>query len=457
MGTEWLREVRVLDPLTETDQISDVWVVDGRLAAIASPASQLVLDDALKAVLPADITEQEIDVIHQPGLIVAPGLVDLYSHSGEPGYESRETLNSLVEGAIAGGFSRLTLLPDTNPTVDTPASIEHIRRQIQHLETSPHVNVWGALTLGTKGEQLAELGDLAEAKVAGFSDGRPLQNSVLLRRALEYCQMFDQPIALWPCDRRLAEGGAARECATSLRLGLVGNPALSETTALAALLETIADIYRSHLAPLDTNGSEPSLPAVHIMRVSTARSVELIRAAKSKGLPITASTSWMHLLWTVDDLNSYDPNLRLDPPLGTNADRAALVNGIKSGVIDAIAIDHSPYTYEEKTVAFAQAPPGAIGLELALNLLWERLVASEQLTALELWAALSLNPALCLHQTPPSLHIGHPAEMMLFDPTVTWEVIPHTLKSQSSNTPLLGQTITGKVIQMWIYSALQAH
>ncbi|MEB3211622.1 MAG: dihydroorotase [Leptolyngbyaceae bacterium] len=463
MVTEWLREVRVLDPLSGTDQVSDVWVVDGVLAAIRTASSQdmppsptqLVLDESLKAVLPADITEQEIETTHQPGLVLAPGLVDLYSHSGEPGYESRETLKSLVAGAIAGGVTRLTLLPDTYPALDTPASVEHIRRQLQSLTTvdalnaTPQVNVWGALTLGTKGDQLAELGDLAQADVAGFSDGVPLQNSMLLRRSLEYSQMFAQPIALWPCDRPLAGKGVARECATSVRLGLVGNPALSETTALAALLEVIADTYGSHLANSDANGSVPSSPRVHIMRVSTARSVELIRAAKSRGLPITASTTWMHLLWSVEDLDRYDPTLHLDPPLGTDDDRAALIDGVKSGVIDAIAIDHSPYTYEEKTVAFAQSPSGAIGLELALSALWERFVASGEWTALDLWAALSLNPALCLNQSPPSLLVGQPAEMVLFDPQATWQVTPHTLESQSSNTPLLGQSLNGKVLKVW--------
>lgn len=439
MVTEWLRQVRVIDPLSKTDQIADVWVVDGVIKAIASPEDTP----------PEDIDAPDIISINQPGLVLAPGLVDLYSHSGEPGYESRETLKSLAEGAIAGGFSRLTLLPDTHPVLDNPASIEQIRQHIQTLDRAPFVGVWGALTQEVAGDRMAELGDLAAADVVGFADGVPLQNSILLRRVLEYGQVFGKPIALWPCDRHLAGGGSAREGTTSIQLGLIGNPAISETTALAALLEAIAG-HQHELGDDGETHDEIDHPApVHIMRVSTARSVELIRSAKARGLPITASTTWMHLLWSVDDLERYDSSLRLDPPLGRSHDQAALIQGVNDGVIDAIAIDHSPYSYEEKTVAFSDAPPGAIGLELALGILWNQFVASGSWTALELWTALSLQPALCLNQSPPTLIVGQPAEMVLFDPETSWQITSHTLKSQSSNTPWLGKSIQGKVLKIW--------
>lgn len=435
MATEWLRRVRVLDPLSGTDRVADAWVVDGVLEAIAHPTDTP----------PADKANRDIAITDELGLVLAPGLVDLYSHSGEPGYESRETLKSLVSGAIAGGFTRLNLLPDTHPVLDNPGSIEQIRHRIQSLTPSPHIGVWGAITLDAQGQQMAELGDLAQADVVGFADGVPLENSVLLRRVLEYSQMFRKPVALWPCDRPLTLNGAARESDASIRLGLVGNPAASETTALAALLEAIAAV-----TPRTRDHDDESYPTpVHIMRVSTARSVELIQSAKARGLPITASTPWMHLLWTVDDLTSYNPNLRLDPPLGTAEDQAALATGVKTGVIDAIAIDHTPYTYEEKTVAFSEAPPGAIGLEFAIGILWDRFVTSHQWTALELWTALSLHPALCLNQPPPTLTIGDPAEMVLFNPNATYPITPSTLQSQASNTPYLHQTIRGKILKTW--------
>lgn len=423
MTTELLRQIRVLDPLSATDEVVDVLVVDGWIRAIAPSLDPL----------PDGVEMQALRITDQPGLILGPGLVDLYSHSGEPGNESRETLTSLAQAAIAGGFSRLTLLPDTQPPLDHPASIVQLQQQIQPIHPAPQIRSWGALTMALRGEQMTELGELATTPVVGFADGRPLQNPVLFQRLLEYGQGLGKPMAFWPCDRHLAAAGVAREGPTSIQLGLPGCPAIAETTALAALLECVAET--------DT--------PVHVMRVSTARSVELIRQAKQRGLPITASTTWMHLLLNVTALNSYDPSLRLDPPLGNPADQAALIQGVKDGVVEAIAIDHSPYTYEEKTVAFANAPPGAIGLELALPLLWQTLVESGQWTALDLWTALSLNPSLCLGQSPPTLVVDQPAEMVLFAPQAEWRVTPDQLKSLAHNTPWLGQSLSGRVLKTW--------
>ena len=208
---------------------------------------------------------------------------------------------------------------------------------------------------------------------------------------------------------------------------------LAETAALSALLECIEAI---------------STP-VHLMRLSTARGVALIQAAKARGLPITASTTWMHLLLNSEAIGSYDPNLHLAPPLGNPADQNALIEGVKNGTIDAIAVDHTPYTYEEKTVAFAEAPPGAIGLELALPLLWQSLVATGKWTALDLWRSLSSRPALCLQQKMTAIAPGQPAELTLFDPQQVWTVEPRSLKSLSANTPWLQQEITGRVVRTW--------
>ena len=189
------------------------------------------------------------------------------------------------------------------------------------------------------------------------------------------------------------------------------------------------------------------------MRVSTARSVQLIQDAKARGLPITASTSWMHLLLDSKAVHSYDPNLRLEPPLGNPSDAAALRQGVQQGVLDAIAIDHTPYTYEEKTVAFAAAPPGAIGLELALPLLWQNLVETGEWSALELWRVLSTRPAECLQQIPSAIAPGKPAEITLFAPQLSWTVERQTLKSRSANTPWLGQELSGRVVQIQLGEA----
>jgi dihydroorotase len=422
MTRELLRQVRLIDPLSHTDQVADVLMGDGVIEAI---------DSTLEP--PA-----ETQVRDCTGLILAPGLVDLYSHSGEPGFEERETLASLRQAAMAGGFTRLTLLPDTEPALDQPAPVEWVRSQLQHLDLkypdqpSCQINCWGALTLGAKGEQMVELAELAAADIVGFTDGQPIQNWTLIRRILEYGQAMNQPIGFWCCDRSLAGNGVVREGSESLRLGLAGVPAMAEAAPLAALLECVAAIGTP----------------VHLMRVSTARSVELIQAAKASGLPVTASTTWMHLLLDVSAVQSYDPGLHLDPPLGNPADREALVQGLQDGILDAIAIDHSPYTYEEKTVAFAESPAGAIGLELALPLLWRKFVSTGVWTAVDLWRYLSSQPAQCLNQTPATVEVGA-TELILFDPQLTWQVNASTLKSRSTNTPWLGQEIQGRVVQTW--------
>jgi dihydroorotase len=427
MTRELLRQVRLIDPLSQTDQIADVLIVDGVIEAISSEISDLS------------------EMIHLPtatevrdctGLILAPGLVDLYSHSGEPGFEDRETLASLRQAAIAGGFTRLTLLPDTEPALDHVASVEWVRSRglagLEAAEVNCQLNCWGALTLGVKGEQMVELVELS-ANVLGFADGQSLQSWALLRRILEYGQELDRPIALWCCDQALTGNGVVREGGESFRLGLPGVPVMAEAAPLAALLECVAEIRTP----------------VHIMRVSTARAVELIQTAKSQGLPITASTTWMHLLLDVTAVQSYHPSLHLQPPLGNPTDREALVQGLQTGSLDAIAIDHSPYTYEEKTVAFAESPAGAIGLELALPLLWQHFVAPEKWTAAELWRYLSTQPAQCLNQRPARVAAGE-TELILFNPEQPWQVNAHTLKSLSTNTPWLEQEIRGQVVQTWL-------
>ena len=220
-----------------------------------------------------------------------------------------------------------------------------------------------------------ELGDLRSG-VIGFASNYSLSNLDLFKQTLEYVQSWQKPIAIALSQNELVGDGVVREGEISIRYGMSGNPGFSEAAIIAAVLEIVAEI--------------PT--AVHIMRVSTKRGVELIADAKSRGIPVTASTTWMHLLWDSSAVASYDPNLRLEPPLGNIKDRSALIAGVKQGIIDAIAIDHRAYTYEEKTVPFAQAPPGVIGLELALPLLWQKFVASGQWSALELWQALSSRP-----------------------------------------------------------------
>jgi dihydroorotase len=419
MTYDLLQQVRLLDPLTQTDRVADVLISEeGVLQSIAPQLQEW---------------PEQTQVRDCAGLLLGPGLVDLYSTVGEPGFEARETLHSIAEAAVAGGFTRVALLPSTHPAIDRPEQVDWMLAHCpSHLPITFHL--WGALTQNLDGTKLVELAELAAAGVCGFSDGQPLNSAMLVRRILEYIHPLQTPIALWPCDRSLATKGVIREGVQALQTGLLENPVLSETSALAALLEMV----------------EVLQTPVHIMRVSTARSVALIEAAKARGVPVTASVTWMHLLWDSEDLRSYDVNLRLDPPLGNPEDRAALIRGVETGVFDAIAVDHTPYTYEEKTVPFAEAPPGAIGLEFALPLLWQAFAESGRWSALDLWQKLSTAPLQILGIASTPLTEGQRVELTLFDPRQGWSAQPSGLKSRSFNTPYQDAALTGKVVKTWL-------
>ena len=279
---------------------------------------------------------------------------------------------------------------------------------------------------------MTELASLKDSAM-GFCDRINLSNLSFLRQALEYVKPFKKPIAIKLSDNELTNRGVIREGANSIRYGLVGNPAYSEASAIAAALEIIESVGTP----------------VHLMSVSTSRGVELIANAKKRGVPVTASTTWMHLLFSTADIANYDPNLRLEPPLGNLEDKLVLIDGVKQGIIDAIAIDHQAYTYEEKTVSFAEAPPGVVGLELALPLLWQTFVTTGQWSALELWQALSIRPSTCLNQSITSIQPHQANELVLFDPQKSWKLDHNNHKSLGANTPWWGKTITGRCLEIW--------
>jgi dihydroorotase len=403
------QKVRVLDSFEPIERITDILVIDGIIEEVSATTQ-----------LPADLT-----ITPGQHLILASGLVDLYSHSGTPGHEERETIKSLLLAAKAGGFVHVNILPDTLPALDRASSIISLDReyhQIAQIPNCPKLGYWGALTQGVEGKTMTELAELATTNITGWADGNAIANPALIRHLLEYLKPFNHPIGLYALDRSLRGNGLARSGVDALKFGLPVDPISSETAALAAIIEIIAEIGTP----------------VHLMRISTRRGVEIIAAAKQRGVPITASTTWLHLIADTTDLVTYNPNFKLDPPLGTPDDRIALIEAIKIGILDAIAIDHSPYTYEEKTVAFGEAPAGSIGLELALPLLWQHLVVAGKLSALELWAALSTNPARCLQQPPPN-------QLILFDTQTSQTLTPIQLKSLSENTAWLGREIIGRV------------
>jgi len=421
---ELLQQVRVIDPTQKTDRLSDVLIAQGQIEAI----SDRITDYPSQAKLTSGA-----------GLILGPGLIDLYSHSGEPGNEGRETLLDLAQDATAGGFAQVGILPDTVPKIENLATLTAVKsrgnfhRNANPDQTLARLCFWGAASQSQGAKQMNELAEL-KTEVIGFTDRYSLSHLNLLKQVLEYVQPWQKTFAITLHDNELTGNGVVREGIASTRYGMSGNPGFSEAAIIAAVLEMVAVIPNP----------------VHIMRVSTRRGVELIAQAKARGVQVTASTTWMHLLWNSAAIGSYDPNLHLEPPLGDIEDHIALINGIKSGVIDAIAIDHQAYTYEEKTVAFALSPPGVIGLKLALPLLWQELVETGKLSALELWQALSSNPLRCLQQKPQTIAPRQNLDLTLFATQEIWVVNRNTLKSPAANTPFFNQEITGKVVKTWI-------
>lgn len=401
------KQARILNPDTAdiTETCADIFVDRDRQIQLNFDPSQI---------------PEETNIYERSGVVLGTGAIDLYSTSGEPGHESRETIAELVQAAKNGGFATVGILPNTQPAIDDIAALEFWRNVRQKHDQI--LQPWGAITKGLEGKQLTDMSELAES-VIGFTDGKPIANLLLVRRAMEYLKPLGKPIALFPQNIELAANGVIREGRWSLQYGMTGYPAAAETSALAALIEIV------RLTKATT----------HFMRISTAQSVELITQAKNDGLPVTASTTWLHLCHCDRDLENYDPNLRLMPPLGSESDRMALVAGLKSGAIDSIAIDHTPCAYEEKVVPFEVAPVGAIGLEFALPVLWQNLVSSGLLTASELWQALSINPAKCLGIASPKLST-------LFDPSLNWIVHEHAIASSSKNSNYIGRSLIGKVL-----------
>jgi dihydroorotase len=406
-GSVLLRQVRILDPGLGWDQLGDLWLEQGRIREVGFPLGD---------------PPSGIPVVAGRGWVVGPGLVDLHVHSGTPGYEHREPLERLARAALAGGFTRVGILPTTNPVMDHAGAVG--MWQQAYAFPVPLWLPWGAYSLGASGSRLSPLLELAQAGVVGFGEGTPLAELGLVRRLLEYGQACQKPVLFWPQWPSLVQGGVMHEGSWSRRLGLPGIPSCAETTAVAALRELAA----------------ATTTPVHLIRLSQKQSLDLLSGSR-----ITASTTWMHLLLTDEEiaLSTYDANLRLHAPLGTVADRDALRQAVASGSL-AISTDHCPYSWEEKQVGFVEAPPGAIGLELALPLLWDALVTPGILSATALWSALSTQPARILGLEPPTLKPGSPAELVIFAPDHPWVV--ESLYSGATNTPWYGRKIRGKVM-----------
>ncbi len=407
-----IRNGRLIDPANQLDGICDVYVVAGKVAGIGTA--------------PAGVSGyREIDA---SGQIVAPGFVDLAARLREPGQEHRATLDSELAAAVAGGVTSLACLPDTDPPLDEPGLVEMLKHRARSLNLA-HLYPLGALTAGLRGEALTEMTELTQAGCVAFSHAdHPLYDTQVLARALEYASTFGYAVWLRPQDAFLARGGVAHDGDVATRLGLAPIPVNAEVIALSTILHLVR-----------TTGAR-----VHLCRLSSAVGVEMIRAAKKEGLPISADIGIHHLHLCDRDLGYFDSNCRMVPPLRSPRDRDALRAALADGTIDAPCSDHAPVDDDAKQVPFAEAEPGATGLELLLplTLKW---AAEMRLPLAAAVAALTCNPARVLGIDAGHLAPGAPADICVFDPQSAWIVDRGALRSQGKHTPFLGLEVLGRV------------
>jgi dihydroorotase len=402
-----IRNGRLVDPASGRDALADVFVADGKISE--------------------EFTRPE-RVIDAKGLVVAPGFVDLAARLREPGFEYKATLESELDAALAGGVTSLACPPDTDPPLDEPGLVDMLRRRAKALSRA-RVYPIGALTLKLQGEALTEMGQLTEAGCVAFSQGNvSIPDTQVLWRALQYAATFGYKVWLRAEDAALAKGGVAHDGEMATRLGLPGIPSFAETIALGTLIELV----RATGAP------------VHVCRLSTASAVELIRRAKAEKLPLTCDVGIHHLHLCDMDLGYFDSQCRLEPPLRSHRDRDALSRALAEGVVDCLVSDHTPVDEDGKHLPFAEAEPGAIGLELLLPLALKWGEAQSLPLAASL-ARITAEPARILGVDAGRIAIGAPADLAIFDPRASFHVSPRTLRSQGKNTPFLGYELAGRV------------
>lgn len=410
-----LRGGRVVDPSQNLDTVADVVIVDGKIDSVGRAGETGARDD--------------LETIDCSGLVVSPGFVDVHCHLREPGREDVETIATGARAAVAGGFTAVCAMPNTDPVTDNQAAVGFILRQGQRADGA-RVYPIGAITVGQKGEKLAEFGEMiAAGAVAVSDDGKPVASAQLMRTALEYARTFGVPVADHCEEPTLAHGGAMNEGLVSARLGLRGIPAEAEE------IMAIRDI----LLARRTGGH------IHLCHMSTRGSVELIRWGKDRHINVTAEVCPHHLSLTEEEVEGYDTNAKMNPPLRTADDVEALQQAVKDGTIDLIATDHAPHHYDEKEREFADAPNGIIGLEtaLAVNITW--LVEPGIIDVATLVDRMACAPARVFKLPGGSLRRGAVGDVTVFDPAQKWIVDPAAFRSKGRNTPYAGRTLSGRV------------
>jgi dihydroorotase len=438
-----LSRVWAVDPATNREGPADIVVRDGRLETV----TWLEGGDA--------------DGVDASGVVVAPGFIDLHAHLREPGNEDAETIASGLAAAAHGGFTTVCAMPNTDPALDEPGVLARIRGAAAASGSPVELLAYGAVTAGRRGEQLAALGELGDAGVVGFSDdGAPVRSPAILRHALAYAGMAALPIVDHAEDSTATEGAEANDGFVATVLGLRGWPASAEVSAVARDLAILDDVLR------DVPDAR-----LHLTHLSTPGALELVRRAKVAGLPVTCDVTPHHLVlsdewlagarrWAWDasgdpwadgalEASPYDPSLRVNPPLRSPADAAAVLAALLDGTADAVATDHAPHTEVDKAVEFGLAANGISGIETALGLLLAA-VDADRLPLARAIAALTVGPAAVLgarsRRGRPGLSEGTPADMVVFDRADAWTVRAADLRSRGRNSPLIGRTLPGRVL-----------
>ncbi len=412
-----LKGGRLIDPVSGKDEVADILVVEGRIEKLGTSLS-------------ADPSFQVLDLKNK---IVAPGFIDMHVHLREPGYEHKETIESGCAAAAAGGFTAVCCMPNTNPAIDEESVARYVREKGKQV-CDGIVDVYpiAAATKGRQGEELAPMAELVEAGAVGFSDdGSPIASAEMMRRALEYASMFHLPILQHAEEPTMTKGGCMNEGFTSTRLGMPGIPSVAEELMIARDILLLRYVRQARY---------------HVAHISTRGSVDLVRAAKRAGLPVTCEVTPHHFTLTEDAVSSFDTNTKMNPPLRTREDVDAMKEGLRDGTIDVIATDHAPHTIDEKEVEYTQAPFGIIGLETAIGLSITGLVRTNVLSLYQLVEKFSTNPRKILSLPPIRIAEGERANLTLIDPEVQWRVDVAQSRSKSRNTPFHGHQLRGKAI-----------
>lgn len=412
MGTLLIRGGRIIDPASSRDAFDDLLIVDGRIAD-------------------RGISLEEVDeTIDASGMIVCPGLIDARVSLREPGFEEDETIETGTAAALAGGFTTVGCMPDTEPPVDTRAAAEFVSRQA---ERANHCRVvpLGAVTKRHAGEELAEMGQLVDGGAVAFTDGKQaIANSEVMRRALQYAEMLGRPILHHPQNPQLVAEGVMHDGFYSTKLGLQGMPAAAEEI-----------MVRRDIALAELTGGR-----IHLMGVSSKNSVDEIRRAQKRGIAVTADVTPHHVALTDACLESFDANYKVDPPLRTREHVDALVDGLQDGTLSLICSDHQPWSEEKKDLEIDQAPYGIIGLETLLPICIETLLDPGHLTWLQLISKLTVGPAKLLGLQAGTLSPGAVADVTIIDPSAEWTIDATQFKSRCRNTPFAGRTVKGRAM-----------